>query len=491
MALAALAPLLGSIIAPSAFTAMGMSMPAMLASAIGGGLGGWAATGNPVTGLEDAAGGALASGIGGLFNGATSVAQSAGNAAATGAASGAASGLDSSSLSNLLGSGTASPAAAVAGSGGASPAMAAVDSADPYNSAIAGLNTMGGGDPYNSAIANLNTMGAPQAAAPTLTSAFNGGSDPLAFLRNALGGGAATSAPGAAATTFDGSPLKSLTSYASAHPYITGLGGLMALSALGPKPKTPAEATYTSPGLTPYQNRTTVPTPAGFQPGISPEPYYFSNPAGFADGGPVVANPYQQAAPGMVDLQLGLNPTQIIQKQLSQQALQPAMRYAGGGSIPQLPKPQMSVDNRGMSMLQREAMRSAMPYPHPAQTAPMAHMAMPHAASAHMSAPLGMAMGGGVPGAPGGLGGLPGMQVPDSAGDGSSDSIPATIDGKAPALLSSGEVVTPSDVVSHLGNGSNAAGAKRMQAMNDRVRMAKTGSKKMPARINAAKMLPA
>jgi hypothetical protein len=47
-------------------------------------------------------------------------------------------------------------------------------------------------------------------------------------------------------------------------------------------------------------------------------------------------------------------------------------------------------------------------------------------------------------------------------GDGMSDSIPATIGRKQPARLADGEFVVPADVVSHLGNGSTDAGAKKL-----------------------------
>lgn len=68
-------------------------------------------------------------------------------------------------------------------------------------------------------------------------------------------------------------------------------------------------------------------------------------------------------------------------------------------------------------------------------------------------------------------------------GDGQSDSVPAIVDGKAPSALSSGEFVVPSDAVSHLGNGSNAAGAKRLHQMVHHVRMKKTGHPGMPPRV--------
>jgi hypothetical protein len=79
----------------------------------------------------------------------------------------------------------------------------------------------------------------------------------------------------------------------------------------------------------------------------------------------------------------------------------------------------------------------------------------------------------------------------NGAGDGMSDSIPATIEGKQPARLADGEFVVPADVVSHLGNGSSKAGSKRLYAMLDKVRKARTGTKKQGKQIKADKYLPA
>ena len=76
-------------------------------------------------------------------------------------------------------------------------------------------------------------------------------------------------------------------------------------------------------------------------------------------------------------------------------------------------------------------------------------------------------------------------------GDGMSDSIPATIEGKQPARLADGEFVVPADVVSHIGNGSSKAGSKRLYAMLDKVRHARTGNKKQGKQIKAEKYLPA
>jgi len=78
----------------------------------------------------------------------------------------------------------------------------------------------------------------------------------------------------------------------------------------------------------------------------------------------------------------------------------------------------------------------------------------------------------------------------DGKGDGMSDSIPATIEGKQPARLADGEFVVPADVVSHLGNGSSKAGSKKLYAMMDKVRHARTGNKKQGKQINPDKYLP-
>jgi hypothetical protein len=75
-------------------------------------------------------------------------------------------------------------------------------------------------------------------------------------------------------------------------------------------------------------------------------------------------------------------------------------------------------------------------------------------------------------------------------GDGVSDSIPASIGDKRPARLADGEFVVSADVVSGLGNGSTEAGARKLYAMMDRVRKARTGTKKMGKTVNPDKLVP-
>ena len=76
-------------------------------------------------------------------------------------------------------------------------------------------------------------------------------------------------------------------------------------------------------------------------------------------------------------------------------------------------------------------------------------------------------------------------------GDGMSDTIPANIDNVQEAALSDGEFVIPADVVSHLGNGSSNAGAKRLYAMMDKIRKERTGKEKQAPAVNVNKIMPA
>jgi hypothetical protein len=108
---------------------------------------------------------------------------------------------------------------------------------------------------------------------------------------------------------------------------------------------------------------------------------------------------------------------------------------------------------------------------------------------------VGMAQGGGIMAAGGKTSSLgsysDGGRMLKGPGDGMSDNIPGIIGGKQPARLADGEFVVPADVVSHLGNGSTDAGAKRLYAMMDTVRKARTGNKKQGKQIKAEKYLPA
>ena len=94
-------------------------------------------------------------------------------------------------------------------------------------------------------------------------------------------------------------------------------------------------------------------------------------------------------------------------------------------------------------------------------------------------------------------GGMPGEyqaggKLLDGPGDGMSDDIPAVIRGKGVqrAALADGEFVIPADVVSHLGNGSTKAGAKKLYDMMARVRKARTGKTSQAPAVKTNRLLP-
>jgi hypothetical protein len=87
-------------------------------------------------------------------------------------------------------------------------------------------------------------------------------------------------------------------------------------------------------------------------------------------------------------------------------------------------------------------------------------------------------------------GGLPPRYI-RGGGDGMSDSIRARISGKQEARLADGEFVVPADVVSHLGNGSSNAGAKKLYSMMDRVRKSRTGKTRQAPEVNTRRLMPA
>ncbi len=92
----------------------------------------------------------------------------------------------------------------------------------------------------------------------------------------------------------------------------------------------------------------------------------------------------------------------------------------------------------------------------------------------------------------GGLGGYSdGGRMLKGPGDGMSDSIPGIIGNKQPARLADGEFVVPADVVSHLGNGSTDAGARKLYKMMDKIRKARTGKKKQAPAVKADRYMPA
>ena len=82
------------------------------------------------------------------------------------------------------------------------------------------------------------------------------------------------------------------------------------------------------------------------------------------------------------------------------------------------------------------------------------------------------------------------QQVMSGQGDGLSDSIPAVNPDGAPAALSEGEYVMPSDVVSGLGNGSTEAGGRGLDSLVQNVRGMRGGNPAGPDQIDPNMMMP-
>jgi hypothetical protein len=75
-------------------------------------------------------------------------------------------------------------------------------------------------------------------------------------------------------------------------------------------------------------------------------------------------------------------------------------------------------------------------------------------------------------------------------GDGMDDMVPANVEGEEDVLLADNEYIVPADVVSGLGNGSSDAGARELDRMLERVRMARTGTPEQAPQIDTREMLP-
>lgn len=79
----------------------------------------------------------------------------------------------------------------------------------------------------------------------------------------------------------------------------------------------------------------------------------------------------------------------------------------------------------------------------------------------------------------------------EGAGGGLDDLVPGSIEGRQAVRLADGEFVVPSDVVSGLGDGSTAHGARKLHEMMNRVRRERTGSEDQPGPVNDDEVMPA
>jgi hypothetical protein len=78
----------------------------------------------------------------------------------------------------------------------------------------------------------------------------------------------------------------------------------------------------------------------------------------------------------------------------------------------------------------------------------------------------------------------------EGRGGGMDDQVQGTVGGQQPIAVSPGEYIMPADVVSGLGDGSSDAGARELDAMMDRVRMARGGTTTQPQPFDARRVLP-
>jgi hypothetical protein len=165
-------------------------------------------------------------------------------------------------------------------------------------------------------------------------------------------------------------------------------------------------------------------------------------------------------------------------------------RMAGGGEVPRFGLGGMSSDPQnasegGIFALLRQAMGAARQKQSDPRQYTYDPQSQQYSEIQQGTAVPALAMGGS-------LGGYSdGGRMLKGPGDGMSDNIPAVIGKKQPARLADGEFVVPADVVSHLGNGSTDAGAKQLYAMMDKIRAARTGTKKQGKQINPRKYMPA
>jgi len=243
---------------------------------------------------------------------------------------------------------------------------------------------------------------------------------------------------------------------------------------------------------------------------IQPNPYYNAQYPGFAGGGLMAA--YQVGGPvermsmmnTAMNPQGGLYPQGMIDKT---QYATPTQRPVSSELMTETPaydrSSPMLMNNGGQASSKKKQRADLTPESNLASyDAFRAALANANNARnrAYMTAantpPSAMQTLGGIPtAAGGGLADLgtysDGGRMLKGRGDGMSDSIPGIIGGKQPARLADGEFVVPADVVSHLGNGSTDAGAKRLYAMMDKVRKARTGKKKQSPAVNASRFLPA
>ena len=421
----------------------------------------------------------------------------------------------------------ATDAAFGVGSGGAGPAPAAFT---PNNTVV---GSIGAGPAPTTFAPGTTSLGAAQSSfysAPSDITSYSGinaapeyspnlsyssqVTQPSALSQAApsLTQGISATAPGALTATTPSSltnGMEAAGAWMNRHPIMTGLGLYTAASALGlgkqPGVSLPAGAapsnmdtSYFKLDPSTFQPNRPQPVTGPVKPGVTPPyPNYVQNPyqpTGYASGGiasfskgKTVYEDIQQyesmLAPQHVNTEdpswvkdigivvdtdpntKNLSPLDKTKYQLAKTYARSGMPTSAGIGLNQQTAPYGTI-NTDPYMVQQ------------AQQAQQAQQTQNAASGGIMGYSLGGYAHGGNP------------RLLRGPGDGMSDDIPATIGQRQPARLADGEFVVPADVVSHLGNGSTEAGAKKLHGMMDKIRMAKTGKKKQAPQLKTDKFIP-
>ena len=294
------------------------------------------------------------------------------------------------------------------------------------------------------------------------------------------------------ATTYSGLGLMGKTATLAA----PGIGGAMAED----------PNSYEFPGKEPYRNKSTLAADfQGYTP-PQPNPYYRAQYARYAAsgglmdayqaGGPVermsqmntAMNPQGGLYPqGMIDKTQYAVPTQrpvsseMVMDTPGYERSNPMLMNTGGVARKESGVSESSISgmdpfNAGIARLKNAMAAAQMPKKVAKNIAPRQELGDITLARGGISSLGGYSDGG---------------RMLKGPGDGMSDSIPGVIGNKQPARLADGEFVVPADVVSHLGNGSTDAGARKLYSMMDKIRKARTGKKKQAPAVNTGRFMPA
>ena len=226
----------------------------------------------------------------------------------------------------------------------------------------------------------------------------------------------------------------------------------------------------------PFKPRETVPiqqninTPfAGYRPGMDPEfNYGFRNPAAAE-----LQTQYLNQGGSVADY---VNPTMLSKGGIA--------TFAKGGDMPDMPEEQMGmpdVNEKDIIVNAVNALKGNMPEE-------QASVALAMFVNEYGEEALKDLVTDVRDGEYDNIGGKADGQI-RGGGDGMSDSIPATIDGKQDLLLSSKEYVVDSPTMSLIGNGDPDAGAEKLDNFRKEIRKEATGSPEQPKEIDAEKIM--